>query len=58
MKVIFSRPLFAYIMGLLILVLVSGAILSQLTNEYIILGSILTVEYIILLLIMLHVYDK
>ncbi|MBP1947759.1 two-component system histidine kinase PnpS [Virgibacillus litoralis] len=58
MKVIFSRPLFAYIMGLLILVFVSGAILSQLTNEYIILGSILTVEYIILLLIMLHVYDK
>lgn len=58
MKVIFTRPLFAYIMGLLILVLVSGAILSQVTNEYIILGSILTVEYIILLLIMLHVYDK
>ncbi|MFB4166693.1 two-component system histidine kinase PnpS [Virgibacillus sp. JSM 102003] len=58
MKVIFSRPLFAYIMVLLILVFVSGAVLSQLTNEYIILGSILTVEYIILLLIMLHVYDK
>ncbi len=58
MKVIFSKPLFAYIIGLLILVFISGAVLSQLTNEYIILGSILTVEYIILLLIMLHVYDK
>lgn len=58
MRAIFSKPLFAYIMGLLILVIVTGVILSQLTNEYIILGSILIVEYIILLLIMLHVYDK
>lgn len=58
MRAIFSKPLFSYIMGILILVVVTGIILSQLTQEYIILGSILIIEYIILLLVMLQVYDK
>lgn len=58
MRALFTKPLIAYISGLLILVVITGIMFSQLTDEYIILVSILVIEYIILLLIMLHVYDK
>ncbi|GGJ96982.1 hypothetical protein GCM10007063_19250 [Lentibacillus kapialis] len=55
---LFKKPLLAYHAGLFILVVVTGIAAAQLTSEYIILGSILFVEYFILLVIMLHVYDK
>ncbi|MFC4556656.1 two-component system histidine kinase PnpS [Virgibacillus kekensis] len=58
MRALFTRPLFAYNSGILLIVVITGLIISQLTDEYVILGSILVVEYIILLLMMLHVHDK
>ncbi|SFB24766.1 two-component system, OmpR family, phosphate regulon sensor histidine kinase PhoR [Lentibacillus halodurans] len=58
MKPLFTKPLLAYHAILLLLVAVTGIALSQLTTEYIILVSILIVEYFILLVIMLHVYDR
>lgn len=58
MRVLFSKPLLSYISGLFILVAATGLILTLLTDEYIILWSVLLVMYIVLLLIMLHVFDK
>ncbi|WP_164668400.1 two-component system histidine kinase PnpS [Virgibacillus doumboii] len=58
MHALFSRPLFSYISGLFFLIVVTGIILSQLTDEYIILWSVLLITYIILIMIMLHVYEK
>ncbi|WP_174614017.1 two-component system histidine kinase PnpS [Virgibacillus ihumii] len=58
MRVVFSRPLFAYIVGIFSVVVITGILSMQITDEYIILGAILVVEFIILLLIMLHLYDK
>ncbi|TFJ93909.1 two-component system histidine kinase PnpS [Lentibacillus salicampi] len=55
---LFKKPLLAYNAGLFILVAVTGIAIGQMTSEYIILVSILIVEYVILLVIMLHVYDK
>ena len=55
---LFKKPLLAYHAGLFVLVAVTGIAIAQLTSEYIILGSILFVEYFILLVIMLHVYDR
>ncbi|WP_010532418.1 two-component system histidine kinase PnpS [Lentibacillus jeotgali] len=55
---LFKKPLLAYHAGLFSLVFLTGVAAAQLTSEYIILGSILFVEYFILLIIMLHLYDK
>ncbi|SFD60347.1 PAS/PAC sensor signal transduction histidine kinase [Lentibacillus persicus] len=58
MKPLFTKPLLPYHAGFFLLVAVTGIVISQLTTEYIILFSILAVEYFILVVIMLHVYDK
>lgn len=58
MRAIFSRPLFAYVAGTLLIVILTGVLIMQITDEYIILGAILVVEFVILMLMMLHVYDK
>lgn len=55
---LFKKPLLAYHAGLFILVVLTGLALSQLTSEYIILIAILVVEYVMMLVMMLHVYDK
>ncbi|RYG74968.1 HAMP domain-containing sensor histidine kinase [Lentibacillus lipolyticus] len=58
MRSIFTKPLASYHAGIFFLVLVTGVFISQLTEEHIILGSILIVEYVLLLVMMLHVYEK
>ncbi|GAA0429451.1 hypothetical protein GCM10008983_02260 [Lentibacillus halophilus] len=58
LRPLFTKPLAAYHASIFILLIATGAIISLLTNEYIILGSILIVEYVGLLIIMLHVYEK
>ncbi|TRM12925.1 PAS domain-containing protein [Lentibacillus cibarius] len=58
LRPLLGKPLAAYHAGIFILVAVTGIIISQLTEAYIILASILVVEYIILLVIMLHVNEK
>ncbi|WP_188453436.1 two-component system histidine kinase PnpS [Virgibacillus oceani] len=58
MRSLFYKPLISYIIGIFLLVIVTGCVLSLITTEYIILFSILFVEFIILVLIMLHVFDK
>lgn len=58
MKPLFKKPLSLYLLGVLALLIVSGAILSRLTDEYIILIAILGIEFIILSMMLLYVYNK
>lgn len=58
MKPLFKRPLSLYLLGVLALLFISGIIISRLTEEYIILISILGIEFIILSMMMLHVFNK
>lgn len=58
LRPLFTKPLASYHAGVFILVAVTGIVISQLTEEHIILGSILIVEYLLLLVLMLHVYEK
>lgn len=58
MRYIFTKPLITYVVGILFLVLLTGAVISQLTSDYIILFSVLFVEFIVLILMLLHVFEK
>jgi len=58
MKPLFKKPLSLYLLGVLALLIISGAILSRLTDEYIILIAILGIEFIILSMMLLYVYNK
>ncbi|ALX48337.1 two-component system histidine kinase PnpS [Lentibacillus amyloliquefaciens] len=58
MKPLFTKPLLVYHTGLFVLVVVTGLVISQITTEYIILLSILAVEYFMLIIMLLHIYDK
>lgn len=56
MKPLFKKPLSFYLLGILIMLVVFGIIMSTLTDEYIILIALLTIEFIVISVIMLHVY--
>lgn len=58
MRPLFKKPLGPYLGWLFILLLASGLILSTVTDEYIILISVLGIHFILLIVIMLHVYKK
>ncbi|HLR68436.1 two-component system histidine kinase PnpS [Virgibacillus alimentarius] len=58
MKALFSKSLILYALGILIIEAITGAILSQTVDNLFVLISVLLIEYIILLLILLHVFDK
>ncbi|MFZ3576325.1 two-component system histidine kinase PnpS [Virgibacillus sp. DJP39] len=58
MRYIFKKPLFPYVIGIFVLVLLTGLVLSQLTSDYIILFSVLFVEFVVLIIMLLHVFDR
>lgn len=58
MKYVFKKPLFTYVVGVLVIVLLTGAIISQLTSDYFILFSVLFVQFLILVLILLQIFEK
>lgn len=58
MKELFTKSLFKYVISIFILVAISGAILSLLVTDYVILIAVLLIEYFILILILLHLFDK
>ncbi|WP_404453502.1 PAS domain S-box protein [Virgibacillus necropolis] len=58
MRYIFKKPLNTYVIGIFVLVLLTGVVISRLTSEYIILFSVLLVEFVILVLILLHVFER
>ncbi|WP_163970215.1 two-component system histidine kinase PnpS [Oceanobacillus halotolerans] len=58
MKKLFSRALFSYVLGIFVLLIVSGVILNQVVSNYVVLIAVLLTVYIVLLLMLLHVFDK
>ncbi|MFD2046295.1 two-component system histidine kinase PnpS [Ornithinibacillus salinisoli] len=57
MKALFKRPINYYALGITLLVAITGLVLFQVIDNYIVLISVLLTEYIILIMILLHVYD-
>ncbi|ASN05024.1 two-component system histidine kinase PnpS [Virgibacillus necropolis] len=55
---IFKKPLFTYVIGILLVVLLTGVIISQLTSDLIILFAVLLVEFVVLVLMLLHIFEK
>lgn len=58
MKVLFSKSLFKYVLSLFILIAITGGIISLIATDYIFLIAVLLIEFIILILIMLHIFEK
>lgn len=58
MRVFFTRSLIPYLIGVLIVLIITGGVLSQFLDNYLVLISVLVIEYIILVLMLLHVFDK
>lgn len=58
MKVLFSKSLFSYAIGILLIVVITGGILSQTVDNLFVLIFVLLIEYIILIVGLLHVFDK
>ncbi|WP_373893035.1 two-component system histidine kinase PnpS [Virgibacillus natechei] len=58
MKALFTKPLFKYVLGIFILIAGTGFVLSLLTDNYIMLFAVLLTLYIILVILMRHIYDK
>lgn len=58
MRVLFTRSLIPYLIGILIVLAVTGGVLSQFLDNYLVLISVLVIQYIIFVLMLLHVFDK
>ncbi|WP_284139811.1 MULTISPECIES: two-component system histidine kinase PnpS [unclassified Virgibacillus] len=58
MKAIFSKSLFGYAIGLFVVIVLSGVFLSFIMEDILLLISILAVEFIILILGLLHIFDR
>ncbi|WP_430784850.1 two-component system histidine kinase PnpS [Virgibacillus flavescens] len=58
MRYVFTKPLFTYVVGILVVLILTGVIISQLTSEYFILFSVLFVEFIVIVLILLQIFEK
>ncbi|UJL45037.1 PAS domain S-box protein [Virgibacillus sp. NKC19-16] len=58
MKALFTKPLITYVSGIFILLAVTGFVLSLLTDNYILLFAVLLTLYIILVIVMRHIYDR
>lgn len=58
MRYLFKKPLITYVIGILILNLFTGAVISLFTSEYIILFSVQLVEFVVLVLVLLHIFEK
>lgn len=58
MKPLFKKPLAPYLLGMLVMLILIGAVLSLLTDEYVELVAVLGIEFLILSFVILHVYKK
>lgn len=58
MNISFFKTLTPYFIGNLLLVAITGLILSPIVDNYIVLFSVLVIEYIILILILLHIFER
>ncbi|SET44496.1 PAS/PAC sensor signal transduction histidine kinase [Oceanobacillus limi] len=57
MKPLFKKPIIYYALGITLLVIITGIVLYQVIDNYIVLISALLTQYIILIMILLHVFD-
>lgn len=58
MRNLFSKSLFSYTIGTLILFIIAGGILSLTTNNYVVLISVFVIIYIIFILVLLYFHDQ
>lgn len=58
MKELFTKSLFKYVISIFILVAITGVILGLFVTDYVLLIAVLLIEYFILILILLHLFDK
>lgn len=58
MKMLFTRSLFPYLIGTILTIIISGAVLSQIVDNYVILIAVLFIEMIVLTLLLLHVFER
>ncbi|ASK62991.1 PAS domain-containing sensor histidine kinase [Virgibacillus phasianinus] len=58
MRYILRKPLITYVIGILIVVLLTGAVISRFTSELIILFAVLLVQFVIVILMLLHIFEK
>lgn len=58
MKTLFKKPLLMYVIGIFILIVTAGAILSLIVTDYIILIAVLLIMYFIFILILLQFSDQ
>lgn len=58
MKNLFKKPLIAYVIGLFILIISAGGILSLIVTDYIILFAVLLFIYFVLIFLLLQISDQ
>lgn len=58
MKVLFYKPLRSYVIGLFLLILITGIVLNQALDNLFMVIAVLAIEYIVLVLILLSIYDR
>lgn len=58
MRHLFSRPLFPYVLSIFIILIVTGGILSIITDHYVVLFSVLLINFILFTITLLYVFDK
>lgn len=58
MKELFTKSLFKYVISTFLLVAITGAILSLIVTDYVLLIAVLVIEYFVLTIIFLHLFEK
>ncbi|MBU5265601.1 two-component system histidine kinase PnpS [Virgibacillus proomii] len=57
MRFLFEKPIFGYTIGILLVVSLTGILLSILVGEYLAIVAVLIIQFIILVLFLLHLYE-
>ncbi|NBJ68984.1 MULTISPECIES: two-component system histidine kinase PnpS [Clostridia] len=58
MRFLFEKPIFGYTIGIFLVVSVTGILLSVLIGDYLVIASVLVIQFIILFLFLLHLYES
>ncbi|MFU0788363.1 two-component system histidine kinase PnpS [Virgibacillus proomii] len=57
MRFLFEKPIFGYTIGILLVVSLTDILLSILVGEYLVIAAVLIIQFIILVLFLLHLYE-
>nr|WP_026681414.1 HAMP domain-containing sensor histidine kinase [Priestia megaterium] len=58
MQFLFRKPIFGYVIGIFMVVAITGILLSVLLGNYVTLTAVLFIQFIILLLFLLHFHER